>query len=49
VLSEFNLGLRVIFLDRGQLKMTTLAQLLPEAFTPQALNDATTTHVRGMR
>jgi cytidine deaminase len=49
VLSEFNLGLRVIYLDRGQLKMTTLSQLLPEAFTPQALNDATTTHVRGMR
>jgi cytidine deaminase len=49
VLSEFNLGLRIIYLDHGQLKMTTLAQLLPEAFTPQALNDASTTHMRGMR
>jgi cytidine deaminase len=49
VLSEFNLSLRIIYLDRGQLKMTTLQQLLPEAFTPQALNDAQATNVRGMR
>jgi len=49
VLSEFNLSLRIIYLDRGQLKMTTLQQLLPEAFTPQALNDAQQTNVRGMR
>jgi len=50
VLSEFNLNLRIIYIDRGQLKMTTLAQLLPEAFTPQALNDASSpNNIRGMR
>jgi cytidine deaminase len=47
VLAEFNMGLRIIYVDHGQLKMTTLAQLLPEAFTPQVLNDASQTNVRG--
>jgi cytidine deaminase len=48
VLSEFGLQMRVIYQESGQLKMTSLMQLLPEAFTPQVLHEANPAE-RGMR
>ncbi|MFN2459905.1 MAG: cytidine deaminase [Candidatus Velthaea sp.] len=39
VLYEFAQQLRVIYPDQGQVKVTTLMQLLPEAFSAAALND----------
>jgi cytidine deaminase len=39
-LYEFAQQLRVIYADQGQVKMTTLMQLLPEGFSAQTLNDS---------
>ncbi|GAC1402999.1 MAG: cytidine deaminase [Candidatus Velthaea sp.] len=46
-LYEFSQQLRVIYPEQGQIKMTSLMSLLPEAFSAQALN--TNTPERGFR
>lgn len=47
VLIEFAPQLRVIYAESGQVKMTSIMQLLPEAFTAQALNQSTIPPERG--
>jgi cytidine deaminase len=39
VLFEFAPQLRVIYAEEGAVKMMSIAQLLPEAFSAQVLND----------
>ena len=40
VLWEFSQQLRIIYIDRGSVKTTTIQQLLPEAFGPMQLHEA---------
>jgi cytidine deaminase len=47
VLHEFAPQLKVVYAERGQVKITALATLLPEAFSAQTLTDGVTD--RGIR
>jgi cytidine deaminase len=47
VLYEFAPGLRVVYDDGGELKETSLAALLPNAFGPEKLDDAHAASLRG--